>query len=394
MAKAEIKLKAGAKHLVECLPQGVERRILTDDELVQWLDAETQFWQDRAFDTTLHHSQAGQINLKLTSHYARRLLRIKDAVSKGDAELLRAFLDSAAKFEIVIGQGRLGQAIAALPGDTGNSAVWVACALSPAIFPPEMNSNFQSLWAHDRAMIIVSPAFLVGTDVATSQAEVKRSRDLADMVAGAVRNMEQRTETIGTHSAEQARLQRIALQGQQADLTAFVEETKAGLASLHELYHKQMQTEAAATYWEKKSNLHRNIGWSALAMFVVLILVPFTAGVVYFEAIRAFLVELTAATADKFSLTPIVALSIPVLGYGWLLRHISRLFIQNLTLADDASYRRVMSMTFLGLSKDPASGISDAERAIILNALFRPAPPNSQDEGPPSGLLDMLKPKL
>ncbi|WP_299724686.1 hypothetical protein [Devosia sp.] len=69
----------------------------------------------------------------------------------------------------------------------------------------------------------------------------------------------------------------------------------------------------------------------------------------------------------------------------------SRLFIQNLALADDASYRRVMTMTFLGLNADKSAAITDVERALILNALFRPAPPSTSDEGPPSGLLDLIK---
>lgn len=49
-----------------------------------------------------------------------------------------------------------------------------------------------------------------------------------------------------------------------------------------------------------------------------------------------------------------------------------------------------MTMTFLGLAKDHKSSVTDAERAIILNALFRPAPPNANDEGPPTGLQDIL----
>lgn len=44
----------------------------------------------------------------------------------------------------------------------------------------------------------------------------------------------------------------------------------------------------------------------------------------------------------------------------------------------------------------PILGHNDAEsfteeRALILNALFRPTPPYSGDDGPPSGLIDLIK---
>lgn len=105
------------------------------------------------------------------------------------------------------------------------------------------------------------------------------------------------------------------------------------------------------------------------------------------------MVELGKTPAGQLSLTPLIAITVPVLAYGWILRHISRLFIQSFTQADDARYRNVMTMTFLGLTKDPTSGVTDLERGIILNALFRPAPPNTSEDGPPAGPMDLIKPK-
>jgi hypothetical protein len=306
-------------------------------------------------------------------------------------------------FRTVIGQSRLGFAISRLRSVTSTAAYRVATVLSADVVmwgrvPEQLKQSLEK----DRAMLMLSPAFIEASDLATAKARDESAQEMAGLLHDTLKLAEQRAATLGGDRVTQERQHEEWQQSVQAEyggwledqkkvVSAWVTDTEKNLKILSELYHKQMQTEAAATYWQDKATVHRIIGWVALGIFVVLVAIPFVAAWLNFGAIRTFLGELTAATADKFSLTPVVALSIPALGYGWLLRHVSRIFIQNLALADDASYRRVMSMTFLGLSKDPASGITAAERGIILNALFRPAPPHSGDEGPPSGLLDIIK---
>ena len=91
------------------------------------------------------------------------------------------------------------------------------------------------------------------------------------------------------------------------------------------------------------------------------------------------------------SVASLVVFTVPVLAYGWLLKHVSRIFAQNLLIASDAEHRRVMAITFLGLAKRKSVGIAEQDRALILNALFRPAPTSPQEEGPPLGLLEFIK---
>lgn len=59
----------------------------------------------------------------------------------------------------------------------------------------------------------------------------------------------------------------------------------------------------------------------------------------------------------------------------------------NLNLADDAAHRKSLALTYMGLLQDEKHPASDQDRAIILNALFRPIPPQTNDEGPPAGLI-------
>jgi hypothetical protein len=47
----------------------------------------------------------------------------------------------------------------------------------------------------------------------------------------------------------------------------------------------------------------------------------------------------------------------------------------------------------MGLLQDEKHPASDQDHAIILNALFRPIPPQTADEGPPSGVIDLIRNK-
>lgn len=102
---------------------------------------------------------------------------------------------------------------------------------------------------------------------------------------------------------------------------------------------------------------------------------------------QGFALALAAAGASHQALRTD---TIPTLGYGWLLRHVSRVFVHNLNLVSDAEYREVLARTFLGLAEQKSAGVTEAERVLVLNALFRPAPPHAPEDGPPTGLLDLL----
>ncbi len=92
-----------------------------------------------------------------------------------------------------------------------------------------------------------------------------------------------------------------------------------------------------------------------------------------------------------FNLTAVAIITLPALLYGWFLKNISRIFVQQMNLADDASHRRALAITWLGLVADKKFDLSKEERALVLNAMFRPVPPNAQEEGPPAGLMEMMK---
>jgi hypothetical protein len=113
-------------------------------------------------------------------------------------------------------------------------------------------------------------------------------------------------------------------------------------------------------------------------------------GLVWWEGIAGTITRVTTS-GGNISLGGVAAVSVPAVLYLWVLKNISRIFQQRLMLADDAGHRRLLTMTYLGLAKEPRLSITDNDRALILNALFRPIPPHAGDDGPPAGLLDLIK---
>lgn len=73
----------------------------------------------------------------------------------------------------------------------------------------------------------------------------------------------------------------------------------------------------------------------------------------------------------------------------WIGRVLMKLYLSEHHLRNDAEERAVMTTTYLALKHENAA--TDAERQIILSALFRNAPDGIvKDEGPSDGLLQAL----
>jgi hypothetical protein len=377
---ATAKEERSTRFVIGCLQQGLPQRSLSKAQALAWLDAEIAYWGIFAQVRELNDWTSGQSErLNITHAYTARIGTIKTQVDGGKTEALTLFMQEAAQFRVVVGQSGLGTGIADTVSHDLAGAHYLACILSLAVLNLN-NSGIKQRANRDRALLVTVPSWLTATGLVSVQTREENSRVMVQAIETQAAEMQDRAERLERETK--------ALEKRHV---AFQTEIKEELESIRDIYHKHVQTEAAAIYWGKKAVRATLMGWAALIVFSAMIAVPLWQAFQNFGALKTGLLdELAKATVGGFSLTPVVAISIPVLAYAWILRHLSRLFIQNLTLADDASYRRLMTMTYLGLSKDPSSGISEAERAIILNALFRPAPPNTSEDGPPTGLLDLI----
>jgi hypothetical protein len=71
----------------------------------------------------------------------------------------------------------------------------------------------------------------------------------------------------------------------------------------------------------------------------------------------------------------------------WILRVVSRLFHMNVVATADAGERVTMVKTYLALFDEKK--LSEADRILVLQALFRPTS-QTPDESPPPNWFDVL----
>ena len=96
----------------------------------------------------------------------------------------------------------------------------------------------------------------------------------------------------------------------------------------------------------------------------------------------------TIANVDSFG--TLAMLSIPTLTVLWVLRQIARLFVTNLESSADAKMRETMATTYLALAKEGTGSVTEKERLMVLEALFRPPAPHNADDGHFGGALEIL----
>jgi predicted nucleic acid-binding Zn-ribbon protein len=157
-------------------------------------------------------------------------------------------------------------------------------------------------------------------------------------------------------------------------------------------------------HWSRRIVVN-SIGFatSAFIVAVLLIAVPIF-GFFHLQSILEFMKTVSDAINNELGPTPnaaqitmatvnrLVVIGAPVALYFWLVRIILRYNTITMTLMDDAHQRRTMIDTYIHLVEHNIAKPED--RAILLNAIFRPAPGQANDVEPPSfvDLLEKLKP--
>jgi hypothetical protein len=154
---------------------------------------------------------------------------------------------------------------------------------------------------------------------------------------------------------------------------------------LNDTYKNHLRLEAPATYWRERGALNLTRSNLSFLVFVMVAAAAVTLFWHYGSNIKAF-------ASDKngnVQLGLIALISPVVILLIWLFRMISRVFTLSVAEYIDATQRAVMVSTFLALTRDPTSKLSDAERFVILQALFRSSSAKDDDEQIPTNILEM-----
>lgn len=175
------------------------------------------------------------------------------------------------------------------------------------------------------------------------------------------------------------------------DLQEFIQEKTEVFDHLEALYRTKLTLDEPALTWKNIAERKTKVWGAWLVVFAGLVAAPLLLTILFWPNISKNVHELTVGANGAFSIAGLATITVPALLYAWLLKNVSRIFIQNLNLADDAAHRQSLALTYMGLLQDEKHPASDQDRAIILNALFRPIPPQTADEGPPAGVIDLIR---
>ena len=360
-------MEAPDKSIQVAIPsQGVDLT-MSPEEAVKFFDREIKFYRklQSTTDVDLVYGPNSYGAVRLSRSAVSSLTEIKKEISGGAAgSLFEAYIKNANELRHLVGQGLLGERIdALLEGGNAPEAKWIAYATSPA-WLELANDRAAEILSSIRASLLANPSI----PNAVNLTETKKASETA-----------RQSEQISKKAAD--------------EMEAFRQEKATLFADLEDLYRRKLVLEEPAILWDNIAAA-KTLNWRIwLSVFFALLAIPATFIVQNYELAVATVARITSTANGGVSISGIAAISVPALFYAWLLKNISRVFLQNLNLADDATHRRALALTYLGLAANPKLDVSENDRALILNALFRPIPSQGGDEGPPSGLLDLIRKK-
>lgn len=246
--------------------------------------------------------------------------------------------------------------------------------------------------AQQAAMILAGYAIGTGRNfVKRSDIPDLRSRlddELATMADTVAQTEKEREETsnLGKRITDQLDQQREAQESAWKKFYASADEERS---SLRRAFEEHLKLDAPATYWKSRARWTFWAAMVSLGAFVAL-----AAGFIWVVVERGpqFLEELPNPE-DIGDFGTLTMVSIPALTALWILRHFGRLFVTNFERSGDARMRQTMATTFLALTKEGTEAVTQEERLMVLQALFRAPAESKGDEGHLGSPLDILSRK-
>lgn len=233
----------------------------------------------------------------------------------------------------------------------------------------------------------------------------------ADLNARAQREMAEAVSRI-SNVEQLASETQVAYEAKLRKYNSESEDIRSGLAQFDEKLKQQtedldswkVRVQQAATellklkntqeMWDELAKRATNDASLSLATLAALIIVPIALVLIFpgfFGSLLHSLLGLaagpissppTAAEVTAFAISRVVILSLPIVVYFWVIRLVVRYWTRSLLLQDDARARDTMLKTYRQLIEDRGA-TADADRAIVLAAIFRPIPGHGNDTDPP-----------
>jgi len=211
--------------------------------------------------------------------------------------------------------------------------------------------------------------------------------------------LESRTNTI------KADLQNIFESARQAtarlaEVDIKAEASEGNLAAFMEAARARGNFESIMIHWADRGRQSAWAFWgSAVVLGICLVALPVIA-LYNADPVIAFLHKLADVAAADLPAEPhagqialstigrLVVVTLPIALYFWMIRLIVRFNTRSLLLMDDARQRSTMLETYYRMIEKQAA--TEQERALVLQALFRPAPGHGADTVEPPNFTEVL----
>lgn len=382
--------------------QRFSKRFHTEEEVAGWLKSEIRFWdQLNQFPASNPFPTPG-LDLGFLRSMSSDIFQ--NAQSKGAAVDKLSFIEDRG---VMLSEGRQAKFLSQLKEDDPALYPGAFAALASTLIP----INEQYLSSQGNRYPMPWSLWMSGLGGLLKFIEAERSgaparvefNQLADEAKDILATLEtQARESSELYSTNQQRLDDLAqahskvfdrtLSSFETAFAQQLNDARISLEDFERLVRERLAIEAPTAFWTAKAKSHRNVA----ILFGVIFLAAIAGGVYWIthhgvdlvaDAYRTIVGE--RETPGLLALVPLAFITLPTLGLAWVLRHISRIVVQNLALQADAQLRSTIANTYTALTSQNKS--TPAELAIALNALFRPIDGSGHAEIAPPNIRDILE---
>lgn len=255
----------------------------------------------------------------------------------------------------------------------------------------QLNLNFQSFVDDARKTMSV-----FSDEIASRQSAFSALTNQTNTASEAVSAMLRSTDT----SINKTQAQISDLSENASRIANFVKESADRINAIETSVTEDAAQRSGRDLWDKRAAANTRAFWVTTAALGALLIVIPALAIYYDDAVIDALMKInsvvmrdlppnpTAAQLTMAALNRLLIIAFPIGLYLWTIRILVRLNMHSLLMANDAQQRRTIMQTYIHLIRNDFAQKED--RALLLNALFRPPPGQVNDSVEPPSFTDLI----
>ena len=140
------------------------------------------------------------------------------------------------------------------------------------------------------------------------------------------------------------------------------------MKGIRDAFNAELSLKDAGKYWSERSV----VAGGFATLFALLFVILSSLGISHsFKKGPELYTAMTKASGNKeLSLVSFAVFTFPVVVFLWVLKAVSRVFVENLHIQQNARYKNMLITTYLSMLKDEITPITPQERHFALSAIF------------------------